>query len=53
MSTDAPGLCAVFTSDGHKRVDYGKLVGLLIEAVKELKAESTALSAELAELRGR
>ncbi len=38
--------------DGHKRVDYGKLVGLLIEAVKELKAEGTALRAELEELRG-
>jgi hypothetical protein len=39
--------------DGHKRVDYSKLVGLLIEAVKELKAESSALRAELDELKAR
>ena len=37
--------------DGHKRVDYSKLVGLLIEAVKELKDETSRLHAESAELR--
>ena len=36
---------------GYKRVDYSKLVGLLIEAVKELKQESADLRAEISDLR--
>ena len=36
---------------GYKRVDYSKLVGLLIEAVKELKQESAELRAEIYDLR--
>jgi hypothetical protein len=32
--------------NGHKSVDYSKMVGLLVEAVKELKAEIDELRAE-------
>jgi hypothetical protein len=38
----------VSEENGHKSVDYAKLVGLLIEAVKELKAEIVELRAERA-----
>jgi hypothetical protein len=38
----------VSEENGHKSVDYAKLVGLLIEAVKELKAEIAELRAERA-----
>ena len=38
----------VSEENGHKSVDYAKLVGLLIEAVRELKAEIVELRAERA-----
>lgn len=38
-------------SDGYNSVDYGKLTPLLVEALKELKAEKDAASAELETLR--
>ena len=34
-------------------VNYGSMVGLLVESIKELKAELDAVKAELAELRGK
>ena len=40
---------AVFTGeDGYKAVDYGNITPLLIEAVKELKAEKDALETTVA-----
>jgi hypothetical protein len=36
--------------EGFKRVDYTGLVGVLIEAVKELKAKNEALEKRVAEL---
>jgi hypothetical protein len=36
--------------DGTKRVNYTGLVGVVIEAVKELKARNDALEARVAEL---
>jgi prepilin-type N-terminal cleavage/methylation domain-containing protein len=34
-------------NDGYKRVDYAKMTAVLIEAVKELKAENDALKARI------
>lgn len=33
----------VYTSDGYKGLDYGKFTAVLLQAVKELKAENTSL----------
>ncbi len=44
VSTDA---------DGMKSVDYTKLTAVLVEAVKELRAENEALNARLEKLEGR
>jgi hypothetical protein len=40
----------VTTPEGHKRVNYTGLVGIVIEAVKELKAKNDALELRVAEL---
>ncbi|MDQ3370954.1 MAG: tail fiber domain-containing protein [Myxococcota bacterium] len=40
----------VTTTDGYKAVNYTGLVGVLIEAVKELKRKNEALERRVAEL---
>jgi hypothetical protein len=40
----------VTLADGYKRVNYTGLVGVVIEAVKELKAKNDALERRVAEL---
>ena len=40
----------VTDAEGYKRVNYTGLVGVVIEAVKELKARNEALEKRLAEL---
>ncbi|HKA89706.1 MAG TPA: tail fiber domain-containing protein [Haliangiales bacterium] len=37
-------------ADGHKRVSYTGLVGILVEAVKELEARNAALERRVTEL---
>lgn len=39
-----PELVSTWGEAGYKAVDYGRLTGVLIEAVKELKAENRALN---------
>ena len=43
----------VTTQEGWKRVNYTGLVGVLIEAVKELKAKNEALEQRVKELEAR
>jgi hypothetical protein len=38
-----PELVTTWGEDAYRAVDYGRLTGVLIEAVKELKAENDAL----------
>ena len=38
------------TPEGHKHVNYNGLVGVLVEAVKELKAKNEALEKRIAAL---
>ena len=40
---------AVINSDGNKAVAYGNIVGVLIESIKELKAEISSLKSRLGE----
>jgi len=41
------------TDDGYYNVDYSKLTALLVEAVKELKAENEKLRSRIDRLEGR
>jgi hypothetical protein len=43
----------VTMADGWKRVNYTGLIGVLVEAVKELKAKNEALEARVRELEAR
>jgi hypothetical protein len=47
-----PALVAT-SPDGYKRVNYTGLIGVLIEAVKELKAKADALEKRIVELEAR
>lgn len=46
-----PEIVATDPEDGTKGVQYGALIGPLVEAVKELSADNTALRAEMKALR--
>ncbi len=46
-----PDMVGVFDKEGHLSVDYTQLVPILVEAVKELKAENEALKTENNNLR--
>jgi hypothetical protein len=48
-----PELVTTWGSEGYKAVDYGRLTGVLIEAIKELHAELSALRQEQQVLRQR
>jgi hypothetical protein len=46
-----PELVTTWGDDNYRAVDYGRLTGVLIEAIKDLKAENDEVKRELAELR--
>ena len=46
-----PELVTTWGDDNYRAVDYGRLTGVLIEAIKELKTENDEVKRELAELR--
>ena len=48
-----PELVTTWGDEGYKAVDYGKLTGALIEAVKELHAENVAQHQRIAALEAR
>ena len=48
-----PELVTTWTEGGYKAVDYGKLVGVLIEAVKALKADKEQQQQQLGALEAR
>ena len=46
-----PELVTTWGEENYRAVDYGRLSGVLIEAIKELKSENDEMKKELAELR--
>ncbi|MDP3704228.1 MAG: tail fiber domain-containing protein [Candidatus Omnitrophota bacterium] len=48
-----PELITTWGPEGYRAVDYGRLTGVLIEAIKELKAENKALQARIEALETR
>ena len=46
-----PELVTTWGDENYRAVDYGRLSGVLIEAIKDLKAENDEMKKELAELR--
>jgi len=46
-----PELVTTWGDDNYRAVDYGRLTGVLIEAIKDLKAENDEMKEELARLR--
>jgi hypothetical protein len=45
-----PELVTRWGEEGYRAVDYGRLTGVLIEAVKELKAQNAALQRRIEKL---
>ena len=47
LEPNFPELVSTWGEEGHRAVDYGRMTAVLLEAVKELKAQNDALQARI------
>jgi hypothetical protein len=50
LEPNFPELVSTWDAEGHRAVDYGRMTAVLLEAVKELKAQNDALQARIEKL---
>ena len=50
LEPNFPELVSAWDEEGHRAVDYGRMSAVLLEAVKELKAQNDALQARIEKL---